>query len=114
MVEYLPFWKLFFRKLGYAVNVLTPTASLLEKGTEITGGGFCAPISYWHGHVHELSQRSDYVFLPHMLEGGEPGDPKFYCYYSNYAVTLLETNACPGLGRPVDHAADRFFQTRPP
>ena len=90
MVEFLPFWRLFFEKLGYSVCPSSSQATLMEKGKEIAGAEFCAPISYWHGHVRDLSLRSDYLFLPHLLQEGEGGDARFYCYYSNYAVALLQ------------------------
>ncbi len=95
MFEFLPFWKLFFKKLGYSVKVTPARGDLFEKGNEIVGAEFCAPISYWHGHVQHLSDRADYLFLPHMFEGGETGESKFYCYYSNYAVALVQN--LPGL-----------------
>ncbi len=107
MLEYLPFWRLFFRRLGYAVHVSTAKAGHLEAGREITGGGFCAPISAWHGHVQEVARRSDYVWTPHMLEGGEAGDPKFYCYYSNYAVALQQANLPADLaGKTIEPLVD--------
>jgi predicted CoA-substrate-specific enzyme activase len=90
MLELLPFWQLFFRELGYKVQLSSAKATLMEKGKEIAGAEFCAPISYWHGHVQDLSNRSDYLFLPHMLQGEKHGGSKFYCYYSNYAVSLLQ------------------------
>ena len=93
LLECLPFWKLFFAKLGYRVYVSPPREDLLEKGTEIAGAEFCAPLSYWHGHALEVSLHADYLFLPVMIEGGDPGKPKYYCYYSNYAVSLLRNNA---------------------
>ena len=89
LLECLPFWKLFFGKLGYRVYVSSARGELLEKGTEIAGAEFCAPLSYWHGHVMEASRHADYLFLPVMLEGGDAGAAKYYCYYSNYAVALL-------------------------
>jgi len=92
LLECLPFWRLFFGKLGYRVYVSPPSGELLGKGTGIAGAGFCAPLSYWHGHVLEVSQHADYLFLPVMLNGGDPGVPKYYCYYSNYAVALLRNN----------------------
>lgn len=90
LLEYLPFWRLFFEKLGYKVYLSSPQATFIEKGKEIAGGEFCAPISYLHGHVHDLSLRSDYLFLPQMLQEGEHEGSQFYCYYSNYAVALLK------------------------
>ena len=90
MTEFLPFWKLFFKKLGYKVRVSSSKAISLEKGKEIAGAEFCAPVSYWHGHVQELSHNSDYLFLPHMFQEGENEEAKYFCYYSNYAVALVQ------------------------
>jgi len=90
MLEYIPFWQLFFEKLGYTVKLSATRAEFLEDGKEIAGAEFCAPISNWHGHVKSLSGRVDYLFLPHTFTNGELANPKFYCYYSNYAVALVQ------------------------
>ena len=124
LLECLPFWKLFFGKLGYRVYVSPPGAELLEKGTEIAGAEFCAPLSYWHGHVLELSRHADYLFLPVMLEGGDAGAPKHYCYYSNYAVALLRNNAALPLeqrclaplidfSKPAIHNVQQLYESLP-
>jgi hypothetical protein len=89
LLEFLPFWKLFFRKLGYRVHVSPFRSELLEKGTEIAGAEFCAPLSYWHGHVLEASRHADYLFLP-VCSGRRLGLQ--ILYYSNYAVALLRNN----------------------
>jgi predicted nucleotide-binding protein (sugar kinase/HSP70/actin superfamily) len=99
LLECLPFWRLFFRKLGYRVYISPAREELPGKGKEIAGAEFCAPISYWHGHVREVSRHADYLFLPVMLEGGDAGEPKYYCYYSNYAVALLRNNSALHLGQ---------------
>ena len=92
LLEYIPFWELFFRTLGYSVIISTPAVKCLEKGKEIAGAEFCAPISNWHGHVQALSERVDYLFLPHIFQEGdaESASSKFYCYYSNYAVSMVQ------------------------
>ena len=124
LLEYLPFWKLFFRKLGYRVYVSPARGELLEKGTEIAGAEFCAPLSYWHGHVLEASRHADYLFLPVMLGGGDIGSPGYYCYYSNYAVALLRNNeslrpeqSCIAphidFSRPIIHNVQQFYESLP-
>ncbi|MDZ7332722.1 MAG: acyl-CoA dehydratase activase [candidate division KSB1 bacterium] len=90
VIEYAPFWELFFKKLGYTVKLSMARSEFLENGKEIAGAEFCAPLCYWHGHVKQLSESVDYLFLPHSFEGGDPSNPKFYCYYSNYAVALVQ------------------------
>lgn len=90
LIEYVPFWELFFKKLGYLVKLSAGRAGFLNSGKEIAGAEFCAPLCYWHGHVKSFGDRVDYLFLPHTFEGGDPSSPKFYCYYSSYAVSLVQ------------------------
>lgn len=92
MQEYVPFWQRFFHQLGYSVVLASSKIETMKNGKEIAGAEFCAPISYWHGQILELSRRADYIFLPHMFEGGEQGNEKFFCYYSNYAVAMVQNN----------------------
>ncbi len=91
-LELIPFWKFFFTKLGYRVYTSPARQALMEKGKEIAGAEFCTPISYWHGHVADLSAHADYLFLPQMFREGENKESRFYCYYSNYAVALARNN----------------------
>ncbi|KAA3612648.1 MAG: hypothetical protein DWQ05_18535 [Calditrichaeota bacterium] len=90
MLEYLPFWRFFFSLLGYSVVTSVFKEDYLNKGKEISGAEFCAPMSNWHGHVHSLAQRCDYLFLPHMLLDGRTDKPKFYCHFSNYASAVVQ------------------------
>ena len=87
--EYIPFWNYFFRLLGYSIIISPQSKSLIKKGKEIAGAEFCAPISNWHGHVEYLNSKSDYIFLPQMFSDDPDNDDRFYCYYSNYAVSLI-------------------------
>ena len=97
LLDYLPFWELFFRKLGYQVAASTSRAGFMEKGKEIAGADFCAPIAYWHGAVADLSSRADYVFLPQLFQESELSKPKSYCYYSNYAAALVRNVRALGI-----------------
>ncbi|MBN2029919.1 CoA activase [bacterium] len=90
--EYFPFWRFFFHYLGYSVLVSPQGSDLLKKGKTFTGSEFCAPICAWYGHVHHLSTRVDYLFLPHMLSNNPKNLDRFYCYYSNYAVSLVQNS----------------------
>ncbi|MBN1351194.1 CoA activase [candidate division KSB1 bacterium] len=88
--EVAPFWEYFFTQLGYSVKLSSAATGLLERGKQIVGAEFCAPISYWHGHVEDIGKRVDYVFLPHIFEDkDEENTSKFYCYYSGYAASML-------------------------
>ncbi len=125
VIEYAPFWELFFKKLGYHVKLSSPQAEHLESGKEIAGAEFCAPLCYWHGHVKKLSESVDYLFLPHCFEGGDPDDPKFYCYYSNYAVALVQNIEALNLkersiapiidfSRPPIYNIQQIYESLPP
>jgi len=87
--EYVPFWRFFFHSLGYSVHISPQSSKLVKKGKELTGAEFCAPISNWHGHVHYLNTKADYIFLPTMFSDHPKNLDKFYCYYSHYAVPLV-------------------------
>jgi predicted CoA-substrate-specific enzyme activase len=124
LLECLPFWKLFFAKLGYRVYVSPAREELLGKGKEIAGAEFCAPLSYWHGHVQDVSRHADYLFLPVMLKGGDAVTAKYYCYYSNYAVALLRNNNALRLeqiciaplidfSRPAIHNVQQIYESLP-
>lgn len=90
MQEYVPFWNYFFRLLGYKIIISPQNKNLLKKGKKLAGAEFCAPISNWHGHIEYLQSRADYLFLPHMFSDDPQDSDRFYCYYSNYAVSMVQ------------------------
>ncbi len=90
MQEYVPFWNYFFRLLGYKIVISPQSKNLFKKGKKLTGAEFCAPISNWHGHIEYLLSRADYLFLPHMFSDDPQDSDRFYCYYSNYAVSMVQ------------------------
>ncbi len=92
MTEYVPFWKYFFRKLGYQVIVSRSSAKMLNKGKELAAAEFCAPMANWHAHILQLQERADFIFLPHMPDADEHGDRQRFCYYSNYAIPIIQNN----------------------
>lgn len=72
LIEYVPFWQLFFKKLGYTVKLSSAKTEFLESGKEIAGAEFCTPISYWHGHVKNLSDCAIIYFCPIPLQAANP------------------------------------------
>ena len=90
MQEYLPFWHLLLKKLGYMVVRGPNKRSFIKEGKEISAAEFCAPISAWHGNIIHLSEKTDYVFAPQMFEEEEEVTKKNFCYYSNYAVSIVK------------------------
>jgi len=95
MVEYLPLWELFFRRLGFTPVITSADTSHIKAGKEISGAEFCAPMLDFHGHVRELLSRADVIFYPQLLENPAGNDTKAYCYYSDYAVPIIHN--IPGI-----------------
>jgi predicted CoA-substrate-specific enzyme activase len=91
-LDTLPLWRMFFRKLGMTPVSFAPTPTALERGRTLAGAEFCSPITLLHGHAAELAERCEYLFVPVLFRGGPETRNKHYCYYSNYATSLLLNN----------------------
>jgi len=67
--EYFPFWSNFFKSLGFAVRLSSPTnRTIITQGVEAVLSETCFPIKIAHGHVMDLQNAGvDYIFLPSVL-----------------------------------------------
>ncbi|MDA8236222.1 MAG: acyl-CoA dehydratase activase-related protein [Clostridia bacterium] len=65
---FFPFWKTFFRSLDMEV-VISPATSkgVLDSGVKEAVADACVPIKLFHGHVLELKEQVDYIFLPRLV-----------------------------------------------
>lgn len=65
---YYPQWETFFSKLDVKTVISRGTTrGLLEKGLQTTVDEACLPIKLAVGHVIDLRDRVDYIFLPRMV-----------------------------------------------
>ncbi|WP_449240752.1 acyl-CoA dehydratase activase-related protein [Desulfoscipio gibsoniae] len=65
---YYPQWKTFFDHLGVKTVVSRETTrAILEKGIKSTVDEACLPIKLAVGHVLDLKDRVDYIFLPRIV-----------------------------------------------
>lgn len=72
---YYPFWKTFFEELGHEVIESSPTTRvIMDKGVKDTVSDACIPIKIFHGHVEDLIDRADYVFVPRLVSLRKFGD----------------------------------------
>lgn len=72
---YFPFWKTFFESLGHEVVESPPTTRvIMDKGVQDTVSDACIPIKIYHGHVEELIDKVDYVFVPRLVSMRKYGD----------------------------------------
>lgn len=66
--KYYPWWKSFFEELGFQVVVSRPTnKALLAAGVATAADETCVPVKAFYGHVLDLKDRVDYLFIPRMI-----------------------------------------------
>jgi predicted nucleotide-binding protein (sugar kinase/HSP70/actin superfamily) len=66
--KYFPLWKTFLEGLGAEV-ILSPQTNrqILEKGLKKADSEICLPVKVFYGHVLEISDQVDFLFIPHMV-----------------------------------------------
>ncbi len=77
---FFPLWNTFFEELGFEVLVSKESnKAVLDEGVIDTVNDACVPIKLYHGHVKELADKVDYLFIPRLvsLDGKETTCPKF-------------------------------------
>ncbi len=66
--HYFPLWKSFFEELGLEVVLSSPTnKKILENGTKKAVDDTCLPVKLCFGHVMELADKVDYLFVPRLV-----------------------------------------------
>ncbi|MFH1320363.1 MAG: acyl-CoA dehydratase activase [Bacteroidota bacterium] len=67
--QQFPFWRTFFRELGFHVVLSSPTdRPMVAKSLELLATETCLPVEIMHGHVHDLLKKNvDYVFTPFIV-----------------------------------------------
>ncbi len=90
LAEEMPLWKHFFSTLGVETIIDDNFKNAIKSGKKIAGAEFCAPMNAFFGHVQNLADKCDYIFLPVYLEATQPKEDayRYYCYYTQFAVTL--------------------------
>jgi predicted nucleotide-binding protein (sugar kinase/HSP70/actin superfamily) len=88
----LPLWRKFFDLLGVRTVTSQSYTEAVTRGKRLAAAEFCAPMAAFHGHVAYLSDKADYIFTPIYLEAEhKSGTRRQYCYYSQYAPSLIST-----------------------
>lgn len=65
--KYYPLWKTFFEELG-AETIISDytTKRILDDGIKSCVDEACLPVKLFHGHVLNLKDRVDYLFVPRL------------------------------------------------
>ncbi len=70
---------LFFTELGCEVVLSLPTTKYsLDLGVEEAVNDACLPIKLYHGHVAELKDQVDVLFLPRMVKNTQNGGDRSF------------------------------------
>lgn len=102
---YYPFWHIFFSELGYEMVTSQPTSkSSLDLGVQEAVNDACLPIKLYHGHVAELKDKVDILFLPRMVSVRKLGDETFCPKF--LGLPDMIRNSIEGLPRIIDHRVD--------
>lgn len=66
--SFYPMWKGFFKALGTEVKVSSKTTkAILDMGVKHSVDDACLPVKLYFGHVLELRDKVDYLFLPRLV-----------------------------------------------
>ena len=108
--RYFPLWNTFFRELGAKVIVSRPsTRSVLEDGFNYADDDVCIPIKMIFGHVLDIKDKVDYLFIPRLLSDNKRG----YCCPRLAGLPEMIKYSVPGLPPMLDPFVDeRYRATR--
>lgn len=66
--DYFPLWKEFLNELGAEVVVSSKTnKNILNHGVSTCVDEACLPVKIFHGHVCDLKDKVDYLFIPRVI-----------------------------------------------
>lgn len=75
-----PIWNTFFEELGAeVVTSQSTTKKILDDGVRICVDEACVPVKLFHGHVLDIKDKVDFLFIPRLtsISEGEYICPKF-------------------------------------
>ncbi len=105
MMEYYSLFSNFFQKLGMNVVIESGSTKNMSYGKTIVNSDFCAPLVLTHGIIKSLLDKNvDYIFFPAIINEQNllaelPAEEKYvekttdcyFCFYSQYASTIVNT-----------------------
>jgi len=98
------FWRTFFAELGWEVVLSAPTSRpMLEQGVRLAPSELCLPVKAFLGHVAELKDKVDALFLPRIVCSRIAGDMFFGCPKAIALPDLTRAvfDALPAIVEPV-------------
>ncbi|MGQ9707299.1 MAG: acyl-CoA dehydratase activase-related protein [bacterium] len=78
--HHFPLWRTFFEELGFEVVLSRPTdKEVVVRGVELAPAELCLPVKVFLGHIADLKERVDAIFLPRLVCRCLEGDFYFGC-----------------------------------
>lgn len=109
---YYPAWETFFQEIGMKV-VLSPATNkkILDEGVNKTVDDLCLPFKVYFGHVMELLNRVDFLFIPRLISLGHNNMvcPKFMGLPDMIRASF---NNLPVILEPAIDLRKKFFPLR--
>jgi predicted CoA-substrate-specific enzyme activase len=89
--EQADLWLRFFAELGVRTLTAPARKELIASGKRLEKAEFCAPMALLHAQAGYLAARTGCLFLPLDPESPDRGPDlrRQYCYYSQYAASLI-------------------------
>jgi len=84
---YNTLYKIFFEELGFkTINSGETTKKIVDQGTKYSETDFCFAVKIYVGHVLELKDKADYIFVPSFT-----GKKQFFCPYHSAMPNIIQT-----------------------
>ncbi len=109
---YYPMWKVFFNELGLELKISPKTnKKIINQGVKIAVDDICLPFKAYYGHVLELKDKVDYLFVPRFVS---LGNNNYVCPKFMGLPDMLRANikGLPKLIEPVIDLRKGFMPVR--
>lgn len=106
---YYPQWETFFWELGADTVLSSPThKGIIEAGVRAAVDEACLPVKVYYGHVLELADQVDYLFLPRLVSV----EHKSYICPKFMGLPDMIKSSLPKLPPIIDLCVDRSRDDR--
>lgn len=99
LYEFLPFWSVFFRNLGYFLIKSNPNKDLIDKGLKLCSADLCYPFKILYSNILDLERKDvEFIFLPYITQILES---KYMCPFIQTAPDIIKATMHKVLSKPL-------------
>lgn len=101
--DYFPLWNEFFKGLDIEIVLSRKTnKEILDKGSLSCVDEACLPVKVFHGHVEDLKDKVDYIFIPKIMSIGSME----YCCPKYLGLPEMVIHSIDNLPQIIDTAVN--------